>query len=148
RGLRRGAVRVLHSRVRADVEGTAHREPHTVRKGHHGTPGGQHLPLRDVPGDQAGRRSGGGTEGGAGTVLPLHSLAMSGGLWQPLVDRLAEPAIAMDARGHGESTWDGSTFTVEDLAADVAALIEARADGPVAVGGMSMGGCVAVALAG
>ena len=81
-------------------------------------------------------------------ALLLHSLAMSGGLWQPLVERLAIPAVAMDARGHGESSWDGSPFTVEDLAADAAALIEDRADGPVAVAGMSMGGCVAIALAG
>lgn len=82
------------------------------------------------------------------TALLLHSLAMSGGLWQPLQDRLSMPSFAMDARGHGESTWDGTPFTVEDLAADAAALIEARADGPVAVAGMSMGGCVALALAG
>ncbi|MFC4855445.1 alpha/beta fold hydrolase [Actinophytocola glycyrrhizae] len=81
-------------------------------------------------------------------ALLLHSLAMSGGLWQPLVEKLTVPAVAMDARGHGESTWDGAPFTVEDLAADAAALIEARADGPVAVAGMSMGGCVAIALAG
>lgn len=82
------------------------------------------------------------------TVLLLHSLAMSGQLWRPLADRLDGPVLAMDARGHGESTWDGSAFTIEDLAADAAALIESRADGPVAVGGMSMGGCVAIALAG
>jgi 3-oxoadipate enol-lactonase len=82
------------------------------------------------------------------TVLLLHSRAMSGELWRPLMDRLDQPVIAMDARGHGESTWDGSPFTIEDLAADAASLIESRADGPVAVGGMSMGGCVAIALAG
>lgn len=81
------------------------------------------------------------------TTLLLHSLAMSGGLWQPLRDRLPD-SFALDARGHGESTWDGTPFTVEDLAADAATLIEARADGPVAVAGMSMGGCVAIALAG
>jgi 3-oxoadipate enol-lactonase len=73
---------------------------------------------------------------------------MSSELWRPLADKLDDPVLTMDARGHGESTWDGSPFTIEDLAADAAALIEARADGPVAVGGMSMGGCVAIALAG
>lgn len=82
------------------------------------------------------------------TVLLLHSLAMSGELWRPLMDRLEPPVVAVDARGHGKSAWDGSAFTIEDLAADVADLIEARADGPVAVAGMSMGGCVAIALAG
>lgn len=84
------------------------------------------------------------------TVVLLHSLAMSGPLWAPLTERLAPHAnvVAMDARGHGKSTWDGSPFTVADLAADTAALIESLDDGPVAVAGMSMGGCVAVALAG
>lgn len=84
------------------------------------------------------------------TVVLLHSLAMSGGLWAPLTERLAPHAnvVALDARGHGKSTWDGSPFTVEDLAADTAALIESLDEGPVAVAGMSMGGCVAIALAG
>jgi 3-oxoadipate enol-lactonase len=84
------------------------------------------------------------------TVLLLHSLAMSGELWRPLAERL-EPhanAVAMDARGHGKADWDGSAFTVEDLAGDAAELIEKLDDGPVAVAGMSMGGCVAIALAG
>ena len=83
-------------------------------------------------------------------VLLLHSLAMSGELWRPLTERLEPHAdvVAMDARGHGRSTWDGSPFTVEDLAADAAELIERLDDGPVAVAGMSMGGCVAIALAG
>ncbi|MPZ83826.1 MAG: alpha/beta fold hydrolase [Actinophytocola sp.] len=75
---------------------------------------------------------------------------MSGEQWQPLVERLEPHAqvVAMDARGHGKSTWDGSAFTVEDLAADAAELIGELGDGPVAMAGMSMGGCVAVALAG
>lgn len=82
------------------------------------------------------------------TVLLLHSLAQSGELWQPLAERLDTRVLAPDARGHGASTWDGASFTIEDLAADAAALIEAEATGPVAVAGMSMGGCVAIALAG
>ncbi|HEX2131783.1 MAG TPA: alpha/beta hydrolase [Actinophytocola sp.] len=82
------------------------------------------------------------------TVLLLHSLAMSGEQWRPLADRLEPHAnvVAMDVRGHGKSRWDGTPFTVEDLAEDAAELI--AGDGPVAVAGMSMGGCVAVALAG
>ncbi|HEY7597065.1 MAG TPA: alpha/beta fold hydrolase [Actinophytocola sp.] len=84
------------------------------------------------------------------TILLLHSLAMSGELWRPLTGKLEPRArvVAMDARGHGESTWDGSPFTVEDLADDAAALLDELGDGPYAVAGMSMGGCVAVALAG
>jgi len=84
------------------------------------------------------------------TVLLLHSLAMSGELWQPLTEKLEPHArvVAMDARGHGKSTWDGTPFSVEDLADDAAQLIWSLGGGPVAVAGMSMGGCVAIALAG
>lgn len=81
-------------------------------------------------------------------VLLLHSLAMSGAQWQPLAERLDAEVVAMDVRGHGKSGWDGSAFTVEDLAADAAELVDGLGDGPVAVAGMSMGGCVALALAG
>ncbi|MCE7010882.1 alpha/beta hydrolase [Kibdelosporangium philippinense] len=79
------------------------------------------------------------------TIVLLHSLAQSGELWRPLIDIL-EPhtqVLAPDARGHGKSAWDGTPFTIEDLADDVAALIAE----PVPVLGMSMGGCVAIALA-
>jgi 3-oxoadipate enol-lactonase len=88
-------------------------------------------------------------EGSGRPVVLLHSLAQSGELWRPLADLLTPQAhvLAPDARGHGESEWDGSPFTIEDLADDVAQLIKAQDAGPVPVLGMSMGGCVAIALA-
>jgi 3-oxoadipate enol-lactonase len=87
---------------------------------------------------------------GAGTpVLLLHSLAQCGELWRPLIDHLAPHArvLAPDARGHGRSRWDGTPFSVADMAEDAALLIEEVGAGPVSVAGMSMGGCVAIALA-
>lgn len=89
------------------------------------------------------------TDDGAGPVLLLlHPLALSARVWQPAVERLRERfrVVAIDARGHGESSWDGTPFTIEELAQDAAA-VAAQLGGPAHVLGMSMGGCTAIALA-
>lgn len=87
-------------------------------------------------------------QGSGPLVVLLHPLAQAGTFWQPLVDELSSEfrVLAPDARGHGDSTWDGESFIVEDMASDVAQLIE-HVGGPAAVVGMSMGGCAAIALA-
>lgn len=87
-------------------------------------------------------------EGSGPLVVLLHPLAQAGEFWRPLIEELSPRfrVLAPDARGHGRSTWDGTPFTVEDLASDAAQLIE-HAGGPAAVVGMSMGGCAAIALA-
>jgi len=89
------------------------------------------------------------TGGGRRPLVALHALALSGRLWDPMAAALAETrtVLAPDARGHGGSDWDRGPFTIADLADDVAALIEARADGPVDVIGLSMGGSTAILLA-
>lgn len=79
------------------------------------------------------------------TVVLLHPLALSGGVWGSFADALPGPVLTPDARGHGRSSWDGEPFTVEDMAADVASAIEAV--GPVDVVGMSMGASTALVLA-
>lgn len=88
-------------------------------------------------------------EGAGRPVLLLHPLAQCGELWRPVIDELAPRArvLAPDARGHGASTWNGSAFSIDELAEDVAGLIKEVGGGPVAMAGMSMGGCVAIALA-
>lgn len=82
-------------------------------------------------------------------VLALHPLALSGAVWDGAGDgatvRLG--LMGLDARGHGDSSWDGKSFTVEDMADDAAAVIEATAPGPVGVIGLSMGGSTALVLA-
>jgi 3-oxoadipate enol-lactonase len=87
-------------------------------------------------------------EGTGPLVVLLHPLAQAGEFWRPLIDELSSDfrVFAPDARGHGDSVWDGEPFTVEDMAADYAQLIE-HVGGPAAVLGMSMGGCAAIALA-
>ena len=81
-------------------------------------------------------------------VVLLHPLAMSREFWAPAGRALANRfrVITVDARGHGESRWDGTPFSVADLANDVAAVIEELAPDGARVLGMSMGGCVALSL--
>src|SRR5262249_55151361 len=69
--------------------------------------------------------------------------------WDPLAGHLGayHRVVALDARGHGASAWDGGEFTIGDLAADAAAVIEAMDLGPAHVVGMSMGGSAAIVLA-
>jgi 3-oxoadipate enol-lactonase len=86
---------------------------------------------------------------GAPGVLALHPLALSGAVWNEAADGVAARLglMGLDARGHGESSWDGRPFTVQDMADDAAAVIEATAPGPVGVIGLSMGGSTALVLA-
>jgi 3-oxoadipate enol-lactonase len=88
---------------------------------------------------------------GAGQpVVLLHPLALSGEVWGEFAGRLSAgfDVIAPDARGHGDSGWDGAPFSIDDLADDVAALLDVL-DLPAAhVIGMSMGGSTAVSFAG
>lgn len=87
-------------------------------------------------------------EGSGPLVVLLHPLAQAGEFWRPWIDELSSSfhVLAPDARGHGRSTWDGDPFSVEDMAADAALLIE-HVGGPAAIIGMSMGGCAAIAVA-
>lgn len=88
-------------------------------------------------------------EGEGPVLLLLHPLALAGEFWRPVIDRYKSSfrVIATDARGHGESKWDGQPFTVEDLAEDAAAVLTHVGERPAHVLGLSMGGCTALALA-
>jgi 3-oxoadipate enol-lactonase len=87
-------------------------------------------------------------EGDGPLLVLLHPLALAGEFWRPLMAAFASDfrVVAPDSRGHGRSPWDGSDYSVEDLAADTAELIE-HLGSPAAVLGLSMGGCTATALA-
>jgi 3-oxoadipate enol-lactonase len=86
---------------------------------------------------------------GAPLVL-LHPLALAGELWAPQAERLAEyyEVFAFDLRGHGQSGWDGRPFTIAELAEDVIAALDGLGLESVRLAGMSMGGSVAMTLAG
>jgi 3-oxoadipate enol-lactonase len=100
--------------------------------------------------DAGGRLLGGMRLGDGPPLVLLNGLAATQADWDPgFVGALAEShaVIAVDHRGIGSSPDDGAPFTVENLAADVAAAIEGLGVGPAAVAGWSMGGFVALALA-
>jgi pimeloyl-ACP methyl ester carboxylesterase len=76
----------------------------------------------------------------AGTGRPLvllHAFPLNPSMWQPQMDALA-PHFGVEQ----------STFTVEQMASDVVALLDyLQIEEPVVLGGLSMGGYVAMALA-
>ena len=88
---------------------------------------------------------------GAGdtTVLLIHGLGCDSDDWAWQLDPLSERyrVVAPDLRGHGRSTASVSGYAPPELAADIAALVEELATGPVVAVGHSMGGVVASALA-
>ncbi|ONK14339.1 alpha/beta hydrolase [Streptomyces sp. MP131-18] len=87
---------------------------------------------------------------GAGPpVLLLHPLALSAELWRPLAEATEGfRFLAVDAPGHGGTPWDGEPFTVEDMAADAVAVLDALGVERAGLAGLSMGGSTAVVLAG
>jgi 3-oxoadipate enol-lactonase len=83
-------------------------------------------------------------------LVLLHPLALSGELWTPLAEALADEfqVFAFDLRGHGRSAWDGKPFSIEDLADDVAGALDDLDLPAVSLVGLSLGGSVAVTFAG
>ncbi len=93
-------------------------------------------------------------DGGAGLQLPvvlIHSLAGNSAQWTPQLVHLrrARRAVALDLRGHGrsEAPRDGR-YALADFATDVQRVMDALGIRRAVVVGHSLGGGVAVALAG
>nr|WP_245325157.1 alpha/beta hydrolase [Microbacterium amylolyticum] len=85
---------------------------------------------------------------GAPRAFFVHGAGLNAHTWDRTILSLAEPAIAIDLPGHGESSWrnDGA-YTPELLAPDLAAALAAWATGPVALIGHSLGGLAALLTA-
>lgn len=79
-------------------------------------------------------------------LLLLHAFPLDRRMWRELAESLAGEArvIALDFRGLGESQGSG---TVDDAADDAAALLDHLGIDRAVVGGLSMGGYVALAMA-
>src|SRR5690348_4929141 len=79
----------------------------------------------------------------------IHSLALSGAMWERVVGELdgAAEILVYDCRGHGESERRAGPYSVELFAEDLAAIFDACGWSSAMVAGCSMGGCVAQAFA-
>ena len=82
-------------------------------------------------------------------VLLVSGLGGVGKSWGPQIGRFAEKyhVILPDQRGTGQTTHAAEGYTTQQLAADLASLVEHLALGPVHVVGSSTGGAIAQYLA-
>ena len=83
------------------------------------------------------------------TVLMISGLGGVGASWGPQAQRFAEQfhIILPDHRGTGRSSHTKDGHTIEQLANDMAALVEHLGRGPVHVIGASTGGAIAQVMA-
>ena len=88
-------------------------------------------------------------EGRGGAVVLLHGFPFNRTLWRGQVEALTSThrVITPDLRGHGETSLGSDGSTMEEMARDVAALLEALELERVILGGLSMGGYVTLAFA-
>lgn len=81
------------------------------------------------------------------TLLLIHGYPLNSAMWEPQVEDLASSVrvIAPDLRGHGRSDVTPPPYTISMLAEDCADLLDYLGiERPVIVGGLSMGGYVAL----
>jgi pimeloyl-ACP methyl ester carboxylesterase len=85
----------------------------------------------------------------AETLLLLHGLGSSGADWEPQIAAFEKTyaIIAVDLAGHGRSPAPRRLPTVEAMAADVETVLDALDVRAIHVIGLSIGGCIALALA-
>ncbi|MFF4649858.1 alpha/beta fold hydrolase [Streptomyces sp. NPDC001380] len=93
-------------------------------------------------------------ESGTGTPLVLlHAFPLSSRMWErqlavlPGPDGTAARVLAPDLRGFGAAPQSGEAPSLDVLADDVARLLDRSGVGRAVVGGLSMGGYVALAFA-
>ena len=82
-------------------------------------------------------------------VVFLHGLGSSAADWALQVPVFAphHRVITLDLRAHGETANPNGGFTIEQMADDVAGLLARLEQPPAHVVALSLGGCVALALA-
>lgn len=82
-------------------------------------------------------------------VIFLHGFPFNRSMWREQVEALsgAHRVVAPDLRGHGSNSVTSEPATMEEMAADVAALLDELKIGAAVVAGLSMGGYVALAFA-
>jgi pimeloyl-ACP methyl ester carboxylesterase len=88
-------------------------------------------------------------EGSGPPLVFIHGWACNRTHWREQIPVFARDhrVVALDLPGHGESTADRATWTIEQYGADVAAVVDALALDSVILIGHSMGGPVALEAA-
>lgn len=86
---------------------------------------------------------------GAPALLLLHSLGTNLHVWDAQVAGLAHGfrVVRFDLRGHGLTELGAQPYTIEDLADDALAVLDALGIAVAHVGGVSIGGMIAQAVA-
>lgn len=92
------------------------------------------------------------TAGGANSpaVLMLPGLGGLATVWNTFAGELADRgrrALAVELRGHGDSSWPGEGYDFQTMAADLIRLIESLDIAPVDIVGHSLGGRVGLEVA-
>jgi 3-oxoadipate enol-lactonase len=84
-----------------------------------------------------------GEEGPA--VVLLHALGLDWRMWEPVMDRLAVGGrvFAYDLRGHGRAAGSRNPFTMDEMAGDLIAVLDALELEKAHVVGLSYGGGIA-----
>ena len=87
-------------------------------------------------------------EGSGTAVVLLHGFPFNRSLWDEQAEVLRERhrVLTVDLRGHGESEATPGAATMEEMARDVAALLDELGIERTTLGGLSMGGYVALAF--
>ena len=86
--------------------------------------------------------------GSGPAVVLLHGYPFNRSMWREQIDSLSANyrVITPDLRGHGESSVTQEPATIAEMAEDVAALLDKLEIERVVLGGLSMGGYVALAF--
>src|SRR4051794_10523705 len=82
-------------------------------------------------------------------VVLLHGFPLNRSMWSAQESTVGSiyRVIAPDLRGHGQTAAPEGIYTMDDMAGDVVELLDALGiREPVLLGGLSMGGYVALAL--
>ncbi len=88
-------------------------------------------------------------EGPGPVVVLLHGFPLSSAMWKEQLTGVGSTyrIIAPDLRGHGDSPAPEGVYTIDEMADDVIELLDTLSlKVPVVIGGLSMGGYVALSL--
>jgi 3-oxoadipate enol-lactonase len=103
--------------------------------------------LMDLPGGRRLFVSVREADGAGLPILFLNSLAADLTMWDGVRSHLSRRNVAYDARGHGRSPAPEGDCTVEDLARDALAVMDATGLDRAILCGLSLGGATAMAMA-